>query len=271
MEQKKPGSQIPFAHAVNFRELGGYQAADGRHVKWGVFFRGGCTDVLDNPEDRPLLESLGLKVVLDFRSGFEADERPDIQLPGVLNKRISAMIDPAEAEVDFSPEEMAEMFKEENLEKALMNGEFENGMAQLMYARLLLNNSAYRWMFEQILAENVPMLFHCTAGKDRTGMAAVLILLALGVPLETAEADYALTNDYRKEVIAGFVSQYAGIAQRHPELLPKLQAVEGVNPAMVRVALKAVLEKYGSVEAYFEAEYGLTAEKLALLRDKYLE
>lgn len=100
---------------------------------------------------------------------------------------------------------------------------------------------AYKRLFAHLAAGEVPIVFHCTAGKDRTGVAAMLILPSLGVSEEDALYDYLLTNVY--------------LAQRIWELVAKGLGVE----------------RYGTYEAYFAAEYGLDAQGLAALRDRYTE
>ena len=103
------------------------------------------------------------------------------------------------------------------------------------------------------------------AGKDRTGIAAMLVLLALGVSREDAIADYMLTNVYRKAINDKFMQDKP--ADQYDLLLP----VEGVSESMGAGSIDVLLEKYPSYEAYFEAEYGLTTARLAALRDFYLE
>ena len=99
----------------------------------------------------------------------------------------------------------------------------------------------------------------------RTGIAAMLVLLALGVSREDAIADYMLTNVYRKAIIDKFMQDKP--ADQYDLLLP----VEGVSESMGAGSIDILLEKYPSYEAYFKAEYGLTPARLAALRDFYLE
>ena len=108
-------------------------------------------------------------------------------------------------------------------------------------------------------------MFHCTCGKDRTGIAAMLILLALGVGRADALTDYMLTNRYRRAVIAA--SLRGKTAQERKLLL----SVEGVSRPMAEGTLDEILQRFGSFEAYFAAEYGLDAARLQALRDFYLE
>lgn len=134
-----------------------------------------------------------------------------------------------------------------------------------LYKQMPFGNPAYHELFRLLEEHRVPLLFHCTCGKDRTGIAAMLVLLALGVSREDAIADYMLTNVYRKALIDKFMQDKP--ADQYDLLLP----VEGVSESMGAGSIDVLLEKYPSYEAYFEAEYGLTTARLAALRDFYLE
>jgi len=129
---------------------------------------------------------------------------------------------------------------------------------------------AYKKMFEDIIAGNVPILFHCSAGKDRTGIAAILILLALGVDEETAIYDYMLTNEYRKEYIDRFKKDFP-LTKIDGELAGMLLAYEGVTYTNAAYSLKRIKEKYISFDEYFETEFNLDKYALQKLRDLYTE
>ena len=129
---------------------------------------------------------------------------------------------------------------------------------------------AYKRMFEDIVAGNVPILFHCSAGKDRTGIAAILILLALGVDEETAMYDYMLTNEYRKEYIESFKKDFP-LTKLDGELAGMLLAYEGVTYTNADYSLKRIKEKYENYDEYFEKEYNLDKDALQRLRDLYTE
>lgn len=270
MHKPEPGAMIPFSHAVNFRELGGYPAADGRHIRYGQFYRGGCLAELDTPADRALLESFSLKMILDLRSAGEAAAQPDPVPPGVEYVRISGMN--AGGEVDYSPAGMQTTeLTADMLERAVDAA--AQGLLPLndAYRNILLNNAAYHFLVRCMVENRTPILFHCTAGKDRTGMAAVLILLLLGVDRKTAVADYALTNVYRKDKIDAFIAKFSVLTAHRPELADFVAHIEGVNPAMAEQAIDAVLEKYGTLDRYFAAEYCLDTQAIRELRDFYLE
>ena len=262
-----PGTPLPFEAAENFRELGGYPAAGGRHVKHGVFYRSGVlAETVTTPHDRALLESLGLKVICDLRSSQERAQQPDPAVPGAKRHDISAIVAAGGEEVNF---DLASFFtmSGEQLQMIL------DGVLQ-SYARLPLDNEAYRAMFAEIEQGNVPLLFHCTAGKDRTGVAAMLILKALGASDETVMEDYLRTNACRRKTQAGLTLKFQealGDRAFTEEQERIIGMFGGVEAEGLQLAMGAIRENYPSFEAYFEAEYGLNGEKLARLRDHYLE
>ena len=172
----------------NFRELGGIRTEDGRTVKHGCFYRSGALGYMDDDELTEVA-SCNIRHIMDFRSSFEKDRLPDPSLPGAEYHHMNAMSLPDGTEVDLSPKGIgAGMFTKENGDRFMEH----------FYGTLPFS-PAYREMFDFIKRDEVPVLFHCTAGKDRTGIGAVLILLVLGCSEETAIEDYLKTNDFRAE------------------------------------------------------------------------
>ena len=100
-----PGTPLPFAGGHNFRELGGYEADEGKHVKWGQIYRGITTACLTSAADRKLLDSLGLRLILDLRSGTEAAAAPDYVPDGARLVQICGLCLEDGKEADFSPED----------------------------------------------------------------------------------------------------------------------------------------------------------------------
>jgi protein-tyrosine phosphatase len=132
---------------------------------------------------------------------------------------------------------------------------------------------SYRAMFRQLAAGQVPLAFNCSAGKDRTGVAAALILTLLGVPRETVVADYALSDDvvdYRKEMAESATKNpaYSALTQLPWETVEPLLASD---PAYIEAALEAMTEKYGSVDAFIEQELQVTPAMKERIRANLLE
>lgn len=258
-----PGATLPFSKAENFRELGGWPAAGGKTVKHGLFWRCGALCELETPQDKARFEALGIKVICDLRSSGERTAQPDPAFAGVRRHDISAILDENGAEVNFDPHSFLKMDRAALETLGRMLGEF--------YARLPFGNAAYRAMFAEIRAGELPLLFHCSAGKDRTGVAAALILLALGATRETVMQDFLITNACRPRALAEYAVSYGALAEQYPELKPYLGAMGGVDAANLRRTLDAIDEKYPRIEAYFEAELGMAPADLAAMRQACLE
>lgn len=261
-----PGAEIALEGAVNFRELGGYPAADGRTVKYGLLYRGGNLDALQSPTDRKTLQSWHLRSILDLRSAGEYDKHPDPAVPGAAYRRVCAMRMADGTEMDFSSTGIERLAAEKAaFEKAAGHPVHDYDWFSVLYRQMPFGNPAYHELFALLEQHRAPLLFHCTCGKDRTGIAAMLILLALGASRETALADYMLTNTYRREIIE------ASLRGKSPEERRLLLSVEGVDEAMGAGAIDEILQRFDSYEAYFAREYGLDTPRLEALRNYYLE
>ena len=260
-EHPAPGTQLPFAGGNNFRELGGYEADEGKHVKWGQIWRGIPTGALTGEADRKLLDSLGLRLILDLRSSAEAKKDPDYLPDGARLVQICGLCAEDGTEIDFSPGD---------IEKLIGTAPQEDPV-RLMYRRMLTGNKAYRELFRALEAGETPILFHCSAGKDRTGVAAMLILLALGASDEVICADFEQTNACRKAEIDAVLAEHAAEIAADPACRMRYYAMAGVDPAAAPFVLDTIRRKFGSAENYLETEYGLTPARLMRLRRMYLE
>ena len=258
---------IAFAGGTNFRELGGYPAADGRRIRHGLLYRGGKLYDLKTLEDRNILTGLGLKLIVDLRSEGERNAMPDYIPGGARYLPISAMRYDSGEEVDFSPEGMKRLEKE----FSVLTPSAVTDFLETYYARMPFHNPAFQAIFKAMEEDEVPLLFHCTSGKDRTGIAAMLILLALGASRETAIADYLETNRCRAEEFRKLEAARGSLKETHPEEWELLVIGFGVLQKFIEAALDAIIERYGTWDAYFESEFGLDRQRLQNLRDKYLE
>ena len=261
-EHPAPGTQLPFAGGNNFRELGGYHADEGKTVKWGQIYRGFPTGRLNTEADRARLDGLGLRLILDLRSGVEAAKLPDYVPDGARLVQICGLRDATGQEIDFSPND---------IQRLVQNAPAGTNLTQLIYRQMLTGNKAFKELFRALEAGETPILFHCTAGKDRTGVAAMLILLALGASDETICADYARTNLCRAAEIEKAMADHAAEIAADPAQRMRWQSSAGVDPETAPFVLRTIRQDYGSAESYLEAEYGLTPARLMRLRRMYLE
>lgn len=261
--QTLPGTPLAFDRAENFRELGGWPAAGGRTVKHGLFYRCGALCELASEADRARFEALGIKVICDLRSSGERAAQPDPAFAGVRRHDISAILDENGKEVNFDPNAFLQMDKQALTALGNMLSDF--------YARLPFDNAAYKAMFAEIRAGELPLLFHCSAGKDRTGVAAALILLALGADRETVLRDFMITNTCRPRSQAEYEASYGALVRKHPELQPTMAAMGGVVKENLLATLDAIDAKYPRIEDYFAAELEMTAADLEAMRTACLE
>lgn len=227
MQQERPGAPLPFEACENFRELGGYTGCGGRHVKYGAFYRSPALANIKTPADRARFEELGVRTVFDFRSEKERTLAPDPAFPGVVNIPASAMLAEDGSEMDF---DLEKLLRSEDGIRMLTEGVHES------YARMPFGNPAYRALFGAIRAGQTPILFHCTAGKDRTGVAAALILKALGVSREDIVEDYLLTNACRttgRDQFRGMLER-AGLPTAQAQQVTEIATAYGGRALKVR-------------------------------------
>lgn len=247
----------------NFRDLGGYANADGYVVKDNKIFRGpALCDVTE--EGKRTLDSLGIEYVLDFRSKGEAEHAPDYVPKGATYLHLPAA--QTRSKLAVNPNDVAKMVPRwagPSFCIWCFRMRFKH-----LYRKFPFHNPAYRKMFE-LMSHGSTFMVHCSAGKDRTGVACMLILLALGVPYEDIERDYMLSNELRKETNAKYEAQFEHYP--HYETLKKIFAVAlNVSPDLLKESYDKIIKKYGTVDNYFLREYGVTKAKRELWRNHYM-
>jgi protein-tyrosine phosphatase len=242
--------------APNFRDLGGYETEDGRRVRYGQLFRSGVlADLSDGDVQR--LEALGIATVVDLRSPEEVASRPNRTWHGAVTLEVPV------TDVSMSPNAIA----------AKLEAGDTDGLGAEM---LLTGNRAFarelRAAFATLLevamaAERRPMVFHCTAGKDRTGFGSALLLLALGVPRAAVVDDYLYSNDCLAERHRTWLTQ---ASERVRDLEP-LRALMEVRREYLEAGLDAITDDHGTVDVYLRDALGVTDEQRARFRDELLE
>ena len=243
-----PTRSLKLTGASNFRDLGGYAGRGGRTVRWRRLFRSDHLAAL-TPEDLATLCSLGLARALDFRGQAERAAVP-YELPGVVSYSL-----PIEPMVVQRLKELLEAGHRPTAQETVR-------LMQQTYRAFVHDNSPrFAELFAHLLDSDAPLVFHCTAGKDRTGFAAALILLALGVPRPVVMQDYLLTNDLfcMPKVTRGLASQ---------EVLDVLWRVQ---EDFLDAALHAVDADYGGVPQYLAQALDLGPKEQARLAALYLQ
>ena len=247
--------------AANFRDLGGYETRDGRHVKWNTFYR---SDNLAHLTDSDLetLGSLDIALVCDFRSPQEREEDPD-RLPETNTPEVAYL------EI-WDP----------SLNSATIRESLSGGNDSIDLGELLVEGNRmfatkfsdrYRSLFERITRpENLPALVHCTGGKDRAGFASALILRLLDVPMETIYDDFLLTNHYTAERIEEAILILRAMSFFRMDE-DSLRAVLGVERRFLEAGFDEIEREYGSFETYRRDILGISDEKLLAFRALGLE
>lgn len=254
----------------NARQLGGYIGVDGRRVRDGLLIRTEGLDKLSEEAANALAEKYSVSYVVDFRMGYERALAADQTIPGAENEWISVY------EMDMTdPENVALMKRISQLDSALQKSvEYaKTGKLASLYTDILLSErgqQGYARFFDILLEADGPVLWHCTHGKDRTGVAAALVLYALGVDEDTIMQDFLLTNTVYQDEIAQLEAGLKA-AGYDETLVGEAQAMVGVKGEYLEAAFDAVKREYGSVEAYLRDQLGVSDEKLSRLREKYLE
>ncbi|RYD47457.1 MAG: tyrosine-protein phosphatase [Sphingomonadales bacterium] len=240
----------------NFRDLGGYPARGGRTVRWRQLFRSGSMSALDEA-DLLRIQDLGIAAIVDLRSSRERVAQPS-RLHADARLRVWSR------DYESSGADLIAYLASDAAKAELAHSH----MAELYRALPYEQADAYKALFEQLATGPLPLLFHCAAGKDRTGVAAALLLEALEVPRETIFADYALTNQYFDRAFTVILASENWFADLRPELIePALQARPGYLAAM----FDTIDANHGSVQAYASDVLALAPETIPALRRRLLD
>lgn len=248
---------LPVAGSLNFRDIGGYRAKDGRTVRWGQVYRSGSLAGLQNA-DLAYLQELGIRLVCDLRSPREIDRSPDRLLAGMRH-----VLRPLSSQ-------------ETGREQARILRRYRRDVGALLlrvYTEVVVdqNATAIGDLLTRLADEtNRPALLHCAAGKDRTGVTIALLLTILGVSEDTILADYSLSNLAHEEirrVMRAEMRQALWVGVRPSHLYPVLLA----DPQTLRATFAHIRQTYGSVDAYLREAAGIQPETMAQLRALLLE
>jgi protein-tyrosine phosphatase len=240
---------VPLEGASNLRDLGGWPVADGRRVRRGLIYRSATLANLTEA-DQTLVAGLGIRTVCDLRGVNEAALRPSRLPPSA--ERVHLPIEPS---VGASLRDL--MLREES------TGEDVVSLLRRAYLDYLVRFiEVYRGLFGLLLEPGrQAVLFHCSAGKDRTGVGAALVLTALGATREVVVADYRATDRIWRRDHSLPEGTPAGLAN----------ALLSTHAELLEATLERAIAAHGGVPLLLERGLGLDASRLAALRDTYLE
>ncbi len=242
-----PTRSLSLQGATNFRDLGGYEGLNGRSLQWRKLFRSDHLGSL-TAEDLAVVAGLGIHRVCDFRGAQERLGAPCI-LP---NAEVQALT--------IEPTVVQRLTERLDAGDVLTAADMVSLMQQTYRDFVHHNTPRFKALFAQLLASDAPLVFHCTAGKDRTGFAAALILLSLGVSREVVMQDYLLTNVLLK------IPPHAG-GPLTPEVRDVLYRVQ---EDFLTAAFDVVEHDHGGLEAYLEHDLGVGPAERAQLANVYL-
>jgi protein-tyrosine phosphatase len=260
MTDVAPLPSITLPGVANLRDVGGATATDGRRVRTGRLFRSGQLDHAD-ASAREFLTGRGVEVVFDLRTAAESELSPDVLPDGVEVVRLDVLAD----EETSLAAHLADLFADPAGATALLRSGDIRAHYLATYRNLVLLDSArvaYRRLFADLADRGRVTLFHCTAGKDRTGWAAAALLSLLGVPDEAVTEDYLRSNDHVLDAFAPLFEHFAA-AGGDPALLRPLFRVE---PEFLDAARTEVSREFGSIEGYFTDGLGLGPDVHETLR-----
>lgn len=240
-----PQRHLALDGAYNIRDLGGYPTTSGCSIRWRTFLRADSLHKLTPPAQQALID-YGVRTVIDLRFDDECSAAPNVFAASdqVTYRNISLLADAAPTAGRPMLPDLESIYK------------------HILDARQL----ALKTVFAVMAADACPVLIHCTAGKDRTGVVAALLLGLAGVDHATIAADYALTTHYAAPLLAELRAEAAAAGRDLSTIDPYLIA----PPAAMLNTLIYLAEKYGGVPAYLR-HIGLTDAQIVALRQQLLD
>jgi protein-tyrosine phosphatase len=233
-----PANRIHFTGAVNFRDIGGYDAGPGRRVRSGLVFRSDNLSGLTE-DDLERFDALGIRTVVDFRVAIERNHKPN-RFPAGSEIRV--------VDLGFIPSGGVAMLQ--GIASGALDADDVIALVVAQYRSFVIDNrEVYKRALATVLeADNLPVLMHCTSGKDRTGFAIALVLAALGTSRETIVRDYVYSNEHRHD-ISNLFSEATRPGVR--------DVLSSVRSEYIEAAFAQIDESYGSVDAYLTQALGI--------------
>lgn len=247
----------PLEGALNFRDMGGYLGADGRTIRWGQVFRSGTTHAM-TAADVASLSALGIRFAYDLRSNKERRDHPN-RLREIANLVYGFR------DHDQLPGDIRRLLRSPDV-----RAENSHRMMIDVYRKLPYEFAdAFTALFKLLLNGDVPLVFNCTAGKDRTGAAAALVLTALGVPRDVVMEDYLLTGQFFERSCELILKEGGPFLASIPKAI--WEPLMRVHPDYLQAMFDQLEASHGSVGGYLRDLIGIDEADIERLRTNLLE
>lgn len=248
---------VPLDGGHNFRDIGGYATRDGRHVAKGLVFRSGTMSEL-TPRDHDIFETLGVRFVYDLRSNNERSKRP------------SRFPDDCRFEVRFRDHEVSDGDITKKIRAKGANASSVRIMAIESYRTLAYEQAhSYRELFLHIAYDPLPLVFHCSAGKDRTGIAAALLHELLGVDRAEVIADYVLTDRFAARAWDLIAKDPFGASLSEVDRAVWAPIVRA-DPVYLETMFETLEQRHGSTIGFVREELSLGDDDINAIRARLL-
>ena len=268
---------LPVKCIMNARDMGGYAVKDKRTVKRGLLIRAAHLADASDP-DLEYLACIPVTKTIDFRKEEELQGKADRPVPGA--EYVCLPVDATgnlEAEATEKEKKKFARRKKFDVRKIIVMAAFNEKakkVAAELYPTLMLDpgcQAQFAAFFREVLAtEEGAVLYHCTQGKDRTGIASALILAALGAPRETIIADFDATNRIYEADVRKYSRRVRFWGGKEEEV-NVVKSFLGANTENFVKTLEEIDRRYGSMEAYLKGPIGLDDADIQTLRQRYLE
>lgn len=253
----KTEKQLEIKKVTNFRTIGNIKNIDGRILKEGKFYRSAHLHKLKKKSIKTL-GNLGIKEIIDLRNSKEISQRPDVILQNVDYKNYSAFEDEGD---------QLDQAKKLVLKGKVKGSDADQRMLDFYKTYATENPEIIKKIIHEILDSKDSVLYHCTAGKDRTGIITALILTILKFDRATIENDYLLSNNYRKQLVQKRLHLAHNLHFLYPKMdLNVIEKLSWVEKDYLKAAFLEINKKHGSIDIYIHQNLGISENK----RNEYI-
>ncbi len=274
---KNAGAKIKFSKLENTRDLGGYITTENKTLKYKKLIRSGELYTASNSDIKILQKEYNLKLIIDFRTPFEEYDRPDPIINNCINILMPVLMLPFSDDINvFASLEQ----KKDSLKEIIKNTKLLKEDLQMifldLYSKMVIepiSNRSYTIFFDKLanypIAEDESILWHCTSGKDRTGIGTALLLSLLGVDEETVIYDYMKTNMFDKNNVDSIVHEVLNITN-DVSIAKKVETLFSVKEEYIITALNVMKKMCGSIDNYLYEILNITDDMRKEIKNKFL-